>query len=245
MTVSVSRRTALVAGAFALSACASFIGVLPEGYPGTDEYYSYMGMDNAGVMCFQWFESLERYPFSLHPGGGFEPSILAANAAAPTGDTPSMLPARAWGMDFKRFGEKVYRNRIIGFSALGLSPSHFAVVLKPDGTADVAPRDRTKHDEYLDQLNGQIVQIARQTGVEIVDAIPRRFSGSTSAHLLSACRMAESIEHGVVDQNGQVFGQENLYVCDASAVPGALGVNPSLTISAIAEICAEAIVEKG
>lgn len=225
---------------------ATFVGVMPEGYEGTSEYHSYMGMDNAGVMCFEWFDKLEKYPFTLHPGGGFEPAILAANVSAGVSATNSTgLPKRSWGMEYKRFGEKVYRNRIVGFSALGLSPSHFAVELNRDGRADVVLRNRVKHDEYLDQLGTYIRAISDTTGIDIVDAIPRRYSGSTSAHLLSACRMADSIEDGVVDQDCQVFGQENLYVCDASAVPGALAVNPALTISALAEICAEAIVKKG
>lgn len=225
---------------------ATFVGLLPEGYEGTSDYFSYMGMDNAGVMCFDWFDKLERYPFTLHPGGGFEPAILAANISAGVSKTNvSGLPSKAYGMEYKRFGERVYKRHIIGFSALGLSPAHFAVTLKSDGSADVAVRDRQKHDEYLDQLATEMETLARTTGIDIVDAIPRRYSGSTSAHLLSACRMAESIEHGVVNEDAQVFGQENLYVCDASAVPGALAVNPSLTISAIAEVCADAIIRKG
>ena len=42
-------------------------------------------------------------------------------------------------------------------------------------------------------------------------------------------------DRGVVDYQGRVFGYPNLYVADGSVVPGNLGVNPSLTITALAE----------
>jgi cholesterol oxidase len=47
--------------------------------------------------------------------------------------------------------------------------------------------------------------------------------------------MAEAPDKGVVACNGEVFGYPNLYVADGSVVPANLGVNPSLTITALAE----------
>jgi cholesterol oxidase len=58
---------------------------------------------------------------------------------------------------------------------------------------------------------------------------------STTAHILGGAVMAESPEAGVVDTDHQVFGYPGLYVVDASAIPANLGVNPSLTITALAE----------
>ena len=40
---------------------------------------------------------------------------------------------------------------------------------------------------------------------------------------------------GVVDRRNRAFGYENLLVCDGSTVPANPGVNPSLTITALAE----------
>ena len=42
-------------------------------------------------------------------------------------------------------------------------------------------------------------------------------------------------EDGVVDSRQRVFGYENLMVCDGAAIPANVGVNPSLTITALAE----------
>ncbi len=47
--------------------------------------------------------------------------------------------------------------------------------------------------------------------------------------------MGRSPADGVCDARGRIFGYENLYVADGSIVPANLGVNPALTIAALAE----------
>ncbi len=47
--------------------------------------------------------------------------------------------------------------------------------------------------------------------------------------------IADSPEHGVVDYRHRVFGYCNMYICDGSVLATNLGVNPSLTITALAE----------
>jgi choline dehydrogenase-like flavoprotein len=78
-----------------------------------------------------------------------------------------------------------------------------------------------------------------------------RFMGLTEtqgvycAHPLGGCRMADSAENGAVDDAGAVYGYEGLYCIDSSIIPTSLGVNPSLTISAVSERCAERLVARG
>jgi cholesterol oxidase len=65
-----------------------------------------------------------------------------------------------------------------------------------------------------------------------------------TAHILGGCRMGADPEHGVVDFAGEAFGHPGLYVVDGSIVPANLGVNPSLTITALAEHVMAGIPEK-
>jgi cholesterol oxidase len=57
----------------------------------------------------------------------------------------------------------------------------------------------------------------------------------TTAHILGGAVIGHGPEDGVVDRGQRVFGYENLLVCDGAAVPANVGVNPSLTIAALAE----------
>ena len=57
----------------------------------------------------------------------------------------------------------------------------------------------------------------------------------TTAHILGGAVIGASPEHGVIDSDQRVFGYENLLVCDGSAIAANVGVNPSLTITALAE----------
>ncbi|MGA2606920.1 MAG: GMC oxidoreductase [Terriglobia bacterium] len=56
-----------------------------------------------------------------------------------------------------------------------------------------------------------------------------------TAHPMGGCFMGEDARNSVVNHGGEVWGCPNLYVADASIIPTALAVNPSLTISALAE----------
>ncbi len=57
----------------------------------------------------------------------------------------------------------------------------------------------------------------------------------TTAHILGGCVMGQGPDGGVIDHRHRVFGHPGLYVIDGSAVSANPGVNPSLTICALAE----------
>jgi len=56
-----------------------------------------------------------------------------------------------------------------------------------------------------------------------------------TAHLLGGCPFGRNAEEGVVDVECQLHNYPGLYAVDGSIVPGNPGVNPSLTITAMAE----------
>jgi cholesterol oxidase len=56
-----------------------------------------------------------------------------------------------------------------------------------------------------------------------------------TAHILGGAILSNNSNEGVIGLDHEVHGYEGLYVCDASVIPANLAVNPSLTISALAE----------
>lgn len=84
--------------------------------------------------------------------------------------------------------------------------------------------------------NAAAAWLARHTGgiaqsniLEALGNIP------TTAHLLGGAVIGPDASRGVVDGQLRVFGYRNMIVCDGAAVPANPGVNPSLTITALAE----------
>jgi len=93
-------------------------------------------------------------------------------------------------------------------------------------------------------------EIAREVAKEL-DAIPQStlnevlLDTSTTAHILGGCGIGRDPDHGVIDSSGRVFGHDGLYVMDGSMIGANLGVNPSLTITALAEHVCSRIPAKG
>jgi len=58
---------------------------------------------------------------------------------------------------------------------------------------------------------------------------------SVTAHILGGCPIGADAHSGVIDSRHEVFGHPGLFVMDGSAIPANVGVNPSLTITALAE----------
>lgn len=66
-----------------------------------------------------------------------------------------------------------------------------------------------------------------------------------TAHILGGCTIGSSADEGVVDLACQVHNYPGLYVVDGSIIPANPGVNPSLTITALAEYAMAQIPEIG
>lgn len=71
-----------------------------------------------------------------------------------------------------------------------------------------------------------------QAGQQITQTV---LGGASTAHILGGCCMGKTADDGVVDKNNKVFGYKNMFVIDGSMVSSNPGVNPSLSITAIAE----------
>jgi cholesterol oxidase len=89
-------------------------------------------------------------------------------------------------------------------------------------------------NEYSKAVNG----VSTSFALETIAGIP------STAHILGGAVMGENPTKGVIDKNNKVFGYENLYIIDGSMISSNPGVNPSLTITAIAERAMDQIPQK-
>jgi len=80
-------------------------------------------------------------------------------------------------------------------------------------------------NRYAKKVNG----IAQNTWPEILLNMPM------TAHILGGCPMGKNAGDGVVNEKFEVHNYKNMYILDGSIVPCNLGVNPSLTITALSE----------
>ncbi|WP_028889092.1 GMC oxidoreductase [Tenacibaculum ovolyticum] len=89
-------------------------------------------------------------------------------------------------------------------------------------------------DEYSKAING----VGTSFALETIAGIP------STAHVLGGAVMGGNASEGVIDKNNKVFGYQNLYVIDGSMISANPGVNPSLSITAIAERAMDQIPAK-
>ena len=80
-------------------------------------------------------------------------------------------------------------------------------------------------DDYAKEVKGKSMVVTTET----------LFGIPTTAHILGGAVIGKNKNEGVINQKHQVFGYENMMVCDGSAVSSNPGVNPSLTITAMTE----------
>ena len=88
----------------------------------------------------------------------------------------------------------------------------------------------------IPQANAFVERAAAQLGgTAITSWFEILFDMPMTAHCIGGCVMGTDAAHGVIDAQHRVYGYDGLYVVDGSAVGANLGVNPSLTIAALAE----------
>lgn len=89
---------------------------------------------------------------------------------------------------------------------------------------------------YLPEANQATQAFAQASdGIAHNSLLESLLGMSVTAHILGGCAISDSPEHGVINPQHEVFGYPGLYVVDGAAIPANVGVNPSLTITAMAE----------
>ena len=89
---------------------------------------------------------------------------------------------------------------------------------------------------FIAEAHGIAKKHAKITNSKSVVAFTETITGApTTAHILGGAVMGASAQSGVINKNSQVFGYKNMYVVDGAMISANPGVNPSLSITAIAE----------
>jgi cholesterol oxidase len=115
---------------------------------------------------------------------------------------------------------------------LGQINTHLDDGIKP--TADI-PESSELTNKYASITKGKPMAFFQQS----------LLGKASTAHILGGAVMGKTKRDGVIDKNNKVFGYKNMLVVDGSMVSANPGVNPSLTITAIAERSMSNIPDKG
>jgi cholesterol oxidase len=117
-----------------------------------------------------------------------------------------------------------------------------AIALRPKLKRNGEVRLQTEQDPerpnptFIPVANKAAEWLAERTGgIAQSSVMEATMNVPTTAHILGGAAIGHGPEDGVVDSSQRVFGYENLLVCDGAAIPANVGVNPSLTITALAE----------
>ena len=118
---------------------------------------------------------------------------------------------------------------------------------RASGTAlDDERRRRAARDGVIPEATELARRVAEKLGGVPLSLVTETLLGiPTTAHILGGCCMGDSRRDRRHRRAHRVFGYDGLYVIDGSAVSANPGVNPSLTITALAERAMTFIPEKG
>ncbi|MEA2426400.1 MAG: enediyne biosynthesis protein, partial [Thermoleophilaceae bacterium] len=125
-------------------------------------------------------------------------------------------------------------------------PPNGGAVRPNNGPVTIAPLTYQLSEESIrvrELADKAMQQVVERRGLARLMKL-KETQGVYCAHPLGGCRMAESKDLGVVDHRCEAFDNEGLFCIDSSAIPTSLGVNPSLTISAVSERAAAGLVSR-
>ncbi len=156
-------------------------------------------------------------------------------------------PVPDWGLGYKE-RLKLFSSRMMTMGCLALDACEGEIRLGADDDNRRYEVRWRETDAETEQRWSAAVDSMRRIyealGGELYLDGYRKDGVVNSSHPLGGCRMADfgEAEVGVVDPNGEAFTNPNLFVVDGGIIPSALGVNPSLTIAAVAERIADRLI---
>jgi cholesterol oxidase len=141
------------------------------------------------------------------------------------------------------FGDTELASGLLPLLGMGRDVPDGRMHLLDDGQLEVEWTKGGASRPYFDRVRGEMRELARELGGEFRDNPLWWLNRVITVHPLGGCPMGRGPEEGVIDSWGNVFGVPGLHVADGSVMPGPVGPNPSLTIAALADRFADAIIE--
>eukprot|EP00904_Undaria_pinnatifida_P004695 jgi/Undpi1/14226/HiC_scaffold_9.g03875.m1 len=103
-----------------------------------------------------------------------------------------------------------------------------------EGAPWFCPGDGKEADERFEEY----VQEIESLGTTANEA------GVYSAHQMGSCRLSATPEGGPLRETGEAWECDGLFVADASVLPTSLGINPMITVEAVAFMVAEQVATR-
>jgi cholesterol oxidase len=127
--------------------------------------------------------------------------------------------------------------------AMGRDVADGNMSLTRRGLLDVDWSTETSSD-YFERVRREVRKVGMAMGAKkVIDNPLWHLRKVITVHSLGGCPMAATPDEGVVSAaDGEMFGHSGLHVADGSVMPSAVGPNPSLTIAAVSDRFASAIL---
>jgi choline dehydrogenase-like flavoprotein len=153
----------------------------------------------------------------------------------PGGWAHTLIGARGlWGMELRQ--EMTRFNRMTGLRIVGeTEPKPHNRVELADETDQYGLRIPRVTFSFSDN-DRRLMKHSDGSMRAVLEAAGARnlWSDRDSSHLLGTCRMGDDPADSVTNADGRTWAIPNLWICDGSLFPTSGGVNPSLTIQALA-----------
>ncbi len=203
---------------------------LPENFA---DFSVYKGRTNAVMITYDYWEE---HRITIHTGC-HPPAVFAGVEVYPV-DEPDFVP---FGLKYKHYIKRIYKNRYIGCIAIGLVDGDGEILLGIDKKPIVSFPLTEKLNRYIERVIAIAREIAEKNGCRLMFSSYKGFEHG-DAHPLSSVRMGDDPARAPCDAYGQLRGYPGIFVTDGSSIPAGTGVNPALTIAGNAERIADYIV---
>jgi cholesterol oxidase len=132
--------------------------------------------------------------------------------------------------------------RSLPLLGMGNEPPQGPMYLDDDGKLQIHWSFR-RAQPYFEHVRKSMRAVAEQLGGKAANNALWRLNTVVTVHPVGGCPMGATAAEGVVDpRTGEVHGHRGLHVADGSVMPASVGVNPSLTIAAVANRFASGIL---